>query len=275
MPKRVHGVKGFHSAYSAAANASTTDRFITIDADSVIRDPDIFSIRLDDRNMDDVVFAFGARNVVNGLIYGNGGIKCWPKGLFGEVVTHECAKGGPAQLDFHFAYRYWRLKTVASDNCFASTPYHAFRGGYREAVKLSLVKGVKLNTWDETKAEMPRSNWSRLLVWLSVGTDVPNGLWAIIGARSALIDLWIRRTTSPERIADYDWLSDVWRESSHLCDFDQVFADQQRLLDVLSVEAPVLEPALSKWFKQAYLNYPSNGLFDFSGNISSALDPVS
>ena len=50
-PKHVHGVKGLHSAYSAAANASTTDRFITIDADSVIRDPDIFSIGLDDASV--------------------------------------------------------------------------------------------------------------------------------------------------------------------------------------------------------------------------------
>jgi hypothetical protein len=271
-PKRIHGVKGFHSAYAAAADASTTDRFITIDADSIIRNREIFSMMLDDRDMPDLVFAFAALNNVNGLIYGNGGIKCWPKPLLAQVPTHERAAEGSARADFHFAYRYWRLGIVASDNCFASTPYHAFRAGYREAVKLSLVKGTKLGTWDMTRQQMPHSNWSRLLVWLSVGADVPNGLWAMLGARMGLTDMWIRKSADLSQVSDYDWLLELWRRSGQRCDLNLALADHQRLLGALSIEAPVLTPSLSKWFKQAYLSYPLRGLFDFSGNLDADLD---
>jgi hypothetical protein len=271
-PKRIHGVKGFHSAYAAAADASTTERFVTIDADSVIRDREIFSMKLDDRDMADLVFAFAALNSVNGLIYGNGGIKCWPKHLLTQVPTHECASAGPAQTDFHFAYRYWRLRTVASENCFASTPYHAFRAGYREAIKLSLVKGKKLGSWDMTRQQMPHSNWSRLLVWLSVGADIPNGLWAMLGARMGLTDMWIRKFADPSQISDYDWLFELWRRCGEHCNLRVALTEQQRLLETLSIEAPVLNPSLSKWFKQASLSYPLNGLFDFSGNLGVDLD---
>ena len=34
--QRVHGVKGFDSAHKAAAEASKTDRFITIDGDNIV-----------------------------------------------------------------------------------------------------------------------------------------------------------------------------------------------------------------------------------------------
>jgi hypothetical protein len=212
-PKRVHGVKGFHAAYSAAAQISTTDRFVTIDADSVVCD-ELFTAELDDRDMPDLVFAFAARNSVNGLTCGNGSVKCWPKDLLQLGHTHESAIAGPRRVDFYFAYRYWRMPIVGSENCFASTPYHAFRAGYREGVKLSLIDGQKLDCWSETKRKITRQRWSRLLVWLSVGADVPNGLWAILGARVATADVWVRKTTRPEQIAEYDFLSDLWGKST-------------------------------------------------------------
>ena len=273
-PKRVHGVKGFHAAYSAAAQLSTTDRFITIDADSVVRD-ELFAVELDDQDMPDLVFAFAARNSVNGLTYGNGSVKCWPKDLLQLSPTHESAIAGPGQVDFLFAYRYWRMPIVGSENCFASTPYHAFRAGYREGVKLSLINGQKLDRWSETKKQMTPRRWSKLLVWLSVGADVPNGLWAILGARIAIADLWVRNTTTPEQIAEYDFLSDLWAKH-HGCDLRVALVEHERILNELSIEAPLLEPAVSRWFKRAYLNYSDHGLykglFDFTGKIGPELD---
>jgi hypothetical protein len=273
-PKRVHGVKGFHAAYSAAAEVSTTDRFITIDADSVVRD-ELFGVELDDQDMPDLVFAFPARNSVNGLTYGNGSVKCWPKDLLQLSHTHESAIVGAGQVDFLFAYRYWRMPIVGSENCFASTPYHAFRAGYREGVKLSLINGQKLDCWSETKKKITRQRWSRLLVWLSVGADVPNGLWAILGARVAMVDLWVRKTTRPEQIAEYDFLSELWGKH-HSCDVRIALFEHERILNELSIEAPLLEPTVSRWFKGAYLNHPDQGLykrlFDFTGKIGAELD---
>ena len=44
--KRVHGVKGFDAAHKAAAAASETDRFITVDADNIVRE-EFFAVELD------------------------------------------------------------------------------------------------------------------------------------------------------------------------------------------------------------------------------------
>jgi hypothetical protein len=266
-PKRVHGVKGFHAAYRAAAEISSTERFITIDADNVVRS-DLFDIQLDDRDMPDVVFAFAARNVVNGLIDGNGSVKCWPKSLLRQSSTHESAATEPGQIDFQFAYRYRRMPIIGSDNSFACTPYHAFRSGYREAVKLCLIKGQKLDRWSEVKQQMTARNWSRLLVWLSVGADISNGLWTILGARMAVADIWVRKTTKPEQIGNYDFFCDLWT-SQRACDLDAVLIEHEKILSELSIDAPLLEPATSRWFKQAYLSQPSDGLFDFTGKIGT------
>ena len=77
--KRVDGVKGSDAAHKAAAAASDTDRFILIDGDN-IPDAGFFNLQLelDDSNRD-CVFRWRARNVVNGLMYGNGGLSCWTR----------------------------------------------------------------------------------------------------------------------------------------------------------------------------------------------------
>lgn len=266
QPKRIHGVKGFHAAYSAAADLASTDRFITIDADNMIRG-EVFTAELDDQGMADLVFAFAARNCVNGLIDGNGSVKCWPKDLLRQSRTHESAANGRSQVDFHMAYRYWRMPIVGSDNSFASTPYHAFRSGYREAVKLCLIEGQKLECWSDVKQQLLPRNWSRLLVWLSVGADVPNGLWAILGARMAVADLWIRKSTEPEQIANYDFLFARWSQHKN-CDLDGALLRHEQLLSELSIEAPLLDPVTSRWFKQAYVSQPNHGLFDCARQIS-------
>jgi hypothetical protein len=258
-PKRIHGIKGFHAAYSAAAEIASTERFITIDADSLVRD-DLFAVELDDQDMPDVVFAFPARNSVNGLTCGNGSVKCWPKDLLRLNPTHESAVTGPSKVDFHYTYRYRRLPIVGSEHCFASTPYHAFRAGYREGIKLSLINGQKLDCWSKTKEKMTGKNWSKLLVWLSVGADVPNGLWTIFGARMAIADLWVRRTTNPEQVSDYDFLFELWKKH-YTSDVGGALREHEKILNELSIEAPLLEPAISRWFKQAYPSYPSHGLF--------------
>ena len=72
--KRVDGVKGSDAAHKAAADASDTERFILIDGDN-LPDPAFFNQQmvLDESNRD-CVFRWRARNIVNGLMYGNGGL---------------------------------------------------------------------------------------------------------------------------------------------------------------------------------------------------------
>ena len=75
--QRVDGVKGSDAAHKAAADASSTDRFVLIDGDN-IPDAEFFNLQLKlDKDSDDKVFRWKARNHINGLMYGNGGLSCW------------------------------------------------------------------------------------------------------------------------------------------------------------------------------------------------------
>src|SRR6056300_357874 len=75
--KRVDGVKGSDAAHKAAAQASDTERFILIDGDN-LPDETFFNTTLElDEISERAVFRWRARNHINGLMYGNGGISSW------------------------------------------------------------------------------------------------------------------------------------------------------------------------------------------------------
>ena len=87
--KRVHGVKGSDSAHKACAELSETDRFITIDGDNRIR-PNFLNQEINFEEHTDLqscVISWAGKNIVNGLMYGNGGIKCWPKDFVLKIIS--------------------------------------------------------------------------------------------------------------------------------------------------------------------------------------------
>jgi hypothetical protein len=66
--KRIHGIKGSDHAHKAAAEASETDWFITVDADNIV-DPRFFNIDLDMSDPKIQVYGWCGRNAINGLRY--------------------------------------------------------------------------------------------------------------------------------------------------------------------------------------------------------------
>ena len=89
--KRSHGVFGSDAAHKAAAKLSETDRFVGVDADNIV-DPNFFGVEIDtDKIEDDWVLSWSGRNDINGLVYGNGGLKCWPKHVVEKMRTHEAS----------------------------------------------------------------------------------------------------------------------------------------------------------------------------------------
>jgi hypothetical protein len=259
--KRVHGVKGFHRAHYACAEASTTKRFVTIDGDNWV-DQSLFSQTIDDSEGNDLVFSFKARNIINGLEYGNGGVKVWPKNLVLQVPTHEAATNELTATDFCWKYRYMQVNHMASFVHCNKTPLQAFRSGYREAVKLSMVCGKKLPTWHETLDHIDKWNLSRLLVWMSVGGDVVNGIDAIIGARTGFYDMWLG-SLNLEDIRDYDWFAMYYRAldlKGGLADFRYLSEISTKLEQQLNIDKVVLDERSSQWFKIAYVNPDRSGI---------------
>ena len=209
--QRIHGVTGFDSAHKAAAGLSETSRFITVDADNIVF-PEFFDQELDmSRVGEQDVISWGGRNKINGLIYGNGGLKCWPKDVVQNMRTHENADSEKNQIEFC-----WDINYIQMNNCYSEvwpngSPYQAFRAGFREGVKMSLDQGQRVKP-HEFRQKIYHKNLKRLFIWCSVGTDVENGLWSIYGSR-----LGAEKTTLSDwdihNIRDFNWFKEFWKQT--------------------------------------------------------------
>ena len=147
--KRVHGVKGSDAAHKACADISETDHFVTIDGDNRI-DPNflIQEIDLDSLGLThDHVFSWCGKIHVNGLMYGNGGIKLWNKKFVNNMKTHEASDPSDDRslVEFCFDDLYYQFNTNFSTSYTNASPFQAFRAGFREGVKMSLNQGAKTN----------------------------------------------------------------------------------------------------------------------------------
>jgi len=207
--KRVDGVTGSDAAHKAAADASNSDRFILIDGDN-IPEPDFFNLQLQlDSRSNDCVFRWKARNAVNGLLYGNGGMSCWTKEFVYNMRTHE-ASDGTAENDVEFCFHpnYWAMNDCYSTTYPNATPFQAWRAGFREGIKMCLDRGAK-PTIEEFERRVHNRNYDHLCVWQSVGADVENGLWAMYGARLGtymlMIDNW-----DYKQVQDFNCLKMIW-----------------------------------------------------------------
>ncbi len=211
--QRVHGVKGSDAAHKAAANLVTTERFISVDADNLV-DPAFFDIEMDFEHikLKNKAVSWAAKNVVNGLEYGNGGLKCWPKQYVLNMKTHENAESDDErnQVDFCWEDSYIQMSEQYSTTYPNSSPRQAFRAGFREGVKMSLSQGGKIAP-DDFKKVLWWGNYKRLITWCSVGADTDNGLWAIYGAR-----LGCQMTNLTDwdylNVRDFDWLNNFFEK---------------------------------------------------------------
>lgn len=252
--QRVHGVKGSDAAHKAAANLSSTDRFITIDGDNFLHgDPFDQFIEIDDSvDYSKSVLSWPAYNVINGLMYGNGGVKCWPKDVVLNMRTHEHAPADNprAQVDFC-----WDINYIPIDRCFTeirnnTTPKQAWRAGFREGVKMCLNDGVKV----EKITDIYPSNLNRLKVWMTIGADTPNGLWAMFGARmgcyKTMFDNW-----NYIQVRDFDVLDSIWEDAMLAKADPEDAANVYGACMKPQLDLPnVLSPSASKFFKSFDFN---------------------
>ena len=209
--QRVDGVKGSDAAHKAAAAASTTDRFVLIDADNLPY-PEFFNQTLifPDAEWEQAVFRWRARNHINGLMYGNGGISCWTKDFVNNMRTHEATDGSAeTQVEFCFDPRYWPMHDCYSTTFPNHTNFQAWRAGFREGVKMCLNRGVQ-PTVSEFKERVHSRNLDHLTIWHNVGRDVPNGVWAIAGARQGTY-MTMLTNWDYTQVQNFDALEELWQ----------------------------------------------------------------
>jgi hypothetical protein len=247
--KRVDGVKGSDAAHKAAAEASDTDRFILIDGDN-LPDPNFFNHQLSlDSTNSDCVFRWRARNHINGLMYGNGGMSSWTRDFALNMRTHENTDGrDETTVEFCFDPKY-----VAMHDCYSTTypngsPFQAWRAGFREGVKMCLNQGRRPSV-SEFKERVHRRNLDHLTIWHNVGADVENGMWAIAGARQGTYMTMLTDWDYTE-VQDFDKLAEMWSKRSGT---DCVWHELEESLSTqLDLPMNTLTEDQSRFFKHHY-----------------------
>jgi hypothetical protein len=260
---RVDGVKGSDAAHKAAAEASTTERFILIDGDNMPHES-FFNMQLDftdkDKNYELAQYRWKAINAINGLRYGNGGMSSWTKNYVMNMKTHEASDGNDNNtVDFCLDSSdnlYWSMHDCYSTTYPNMTSFQAWRAGFREGVKMCLVNGAKPSV-EQFKDSVANRNMNNLTIWHNVGADVENGMWAIFGAR---LGTYMTMLTSwnPQQVQWFDNFDTLWEKYNDLGPTFRADDIGPMLADKLGLPICTLTPDQSKFFKRHYNSDKNN-----------------
>lgn len=253
--KRVHGVKGSDEAHKEAARRSDTDWVITIDADNVV-DPKFFNLGVDVDNPKIQVYSWLGKNKINGLQYGNGGLKLWRKDFILNMKTHEASDSDRAQVDFCWEDGYRQFMQCYSVTDIAGSSFQAWRAGFREGVKMTLTDGVKVPP-QELVQRVWWHNIHRLRVWSTVGSHEINGQFAVLGAR---MGTYMTNCTDWDyvQVRDFEVLKDIYKHQVEKYESDPAGAIElikalgEKIKYQLGLHWPYLTPDMSKYMFDLY-----------------------
>jgi len=249
--KRVHGVKGSDAAHKAAAELSETAWFVSVDADNIIR-PEFFDVDLDMSDDKIQVYSWCGRNSINGLRYGNGGLKLWNKDFVLNMKTHEAAEDDRAQVDFCWENGYRAMSQTYSDSIINATPFQAWRAGFREGVKMTLNDGLRVPS-QHLKQHVWWHNIHRLRMWSTVGAHEDHGVYGVLGA---LQGTYMTNCTDWDyvQVRDFDYLRELYNEITGPLEY--IDAEIKHLRDKIKIELgldwPFLDAQQSKYTLDLY-----------------------
>lgn len=260
---RVHGVKGFDAAHQKAASLSESEFVFIVDGDNKVT-KDFRELIINPEELDNnIVYSWASKNIINGLVYGNGGVKLWPTKLLSQINCHDSG----VSTDFCYETSYLQMNDWYSFSFPNASPYQAFRTGFREGVKLCLdPHGLRYPGLLENIYQIPASNIRRLITWLTIGSDVTNGVYAIFGARLALLKTICEPDFDINIISDYEKLESFWNEElsyvkqGHFRDHYDLMANDIRRITSLPVSN--IDPLQSETTKALLYNPIRSGLMD-------------
>lgn len=199
LAKRVHGVKGIHQAHIAAARVCYTDMFWIVDGDAKILESFDFRYKIEHPQHLRTVHVWRSKNPVNGLVYGYGGVKLFPRKL---TINMDLTK---PDMTTSISDSFKKINEMSNITCFNTDPFNAWKAGFRECAKLA-SKIIDRQKNDETE--------ERLKVWTSIGKDSLYGNYVLDGARDG--ELWGKYNRGDKSnlflINDFDWLRTKFNE---------------------------------------------------------------
>lgn len=251
--RRVDGVKGSDAAHKAAAEASDTERFILIDGDN-LPDERFFNLTLElpDGEWESAVFRWRAKNHVNGLMYGNGGLSSWTRTHVRNMRTHEASEGHTeTEVEFCFHPLYWPMHDCYSTTYPNGSAFHAWRAGFREGVKMCLNYGARPSI-AEFRERVHQRNLDHLTIWHNVGRDVEHGAWAIAGSRMGTYMTMITPQWDHRVVQDFAELEKLWQTVKDHDPETVAGRVAEDLVNQLDLPITMMDPQASAFFKQHY-----------------------
>lgn len=153
--KRVHNVKGIHQAHIAAARLCETDMFWVVDGDAIILDSFNFEYEVSRYELN-IVHVWKSKNPVNGLEYGNGGVKLLPRQLTIDMDVNS------PDMTTSISKWFKSINEISNITAFNTDPLSTWRSAFRECSKLS---SRIIDRQDDLETQ------ERLDVWCSSSTD--------------------------------------------------------------------------------------------------------
>lgn len=223
--KRVHGVKGSDAAHKAAAKLSETTWLVTVDADNIVYE-NFFDVDINDKDTNIQVYSWLSKNKINGLMYGNGGLKLWKKDFIESMKSHEAADTDRSRVDFCWEHGYKQMTECYSLTDITGSPFQAWRAGFREGVKMSLVDGLRIPS-QEIKERVWWHNIHRLRMWSTVGAHEKNGIYSVLGAR---MGTWMANCTEWDyvQVRDFEFLKMLYNDKIRYIE-----NENDRILDMI------------------------------------------
>lgn len=194
--RRIHGIKGVALAHHLCAKLSRTDFFFVVNGDNHILYED-FCFQAPDK-IKDAVYTWRCLNPVNDLVYGFGGVKLFPKSAFSNL---------PFSIDMSSSLKapYYIVPQIASVTRFNVSAFEAWRGAFRECVKLASFC-IPFQKDFETK--------KRLEIWCTKGVEKPFGSYVLLGAKQGR-EYGKEYKNNPgalRKINDFDWLRELFNK---------------------------------------------------------------
>jgi hypothetical protein len=198
LAKRVHGIKGIHQAHIAAAKKCFTKMFWIVDGDAHIVDEFNFDYEVPKHQLDHV-HVWRARNSVNALVYGYGGVKLFPRRM---TINMDISK---PDMTTSISGKFKAVQELANTTEFNTDPFNTWKGAFRECVKLS-SKIIDRQKDLETQ--------KRLNTWCTRGKTKPFGEYAIRGAieGKSYGEKYAGSTEDLRKINDFDWLQEKFND---------------------------------------------------------------
>jgi hypothetical protein len=194
--KRITGVVGIHNAHIAAAKKAMTKMFWVVDGDAQVLDTFDFSYQVPNNELD-YVHVWRSQNPVNGLVYGNGGVKLLPKKLTTNMDTSRI------DMTTSISTLFKPMLEIANITAFNTDPFSTWRSAFRECTKLASSSIERQNDVETHQ---------RLDVWCTLNDSVPFGFYAYSGALAgkAYGEKNASNKEALSKINDFTWLEALW-----------------------------------------------------------------